>query len=206
MMDRVETSNDTVVRADGTAPSSTFGLELYMRILRTLAVVAAAGLSVAGPLCGQADLNDLEMAHVAVTASNIDIAYAHLALALSESPAIREFAETMIRDHSAVNGQVAALAKKLGVTAQDNAMSRKLAADARAIRDELSSLRGTAFDRRYAQNELEYHRTVNGAVEDAFLPSIQNAEVKEAFRGALTIFRGHERHAEQMVRRVEGRR
>ena len=31
----------------------------------------------------QADLNDLEMAHVAVTASTIDIAYAHLALAFS---------------------------------------------------------------------------------------------------------------------------
>ena len=35
-----------------------------------------------------------------------------------------------------------------------------------------------------------------------FIPNIQNAEVKEAFRTALTIFRGHERHAEQMVEQV----
>ena len=172
--------------------------------MKTLPVLALATLAAAAPLSGQADLNDLEMAHVAVTASNIDIAYAHLALALSDDPAIREFAETMIRDHSAVNGQVVALARKLNVQAQDNAMSRKLLDDAAGIKDEMSRLRGAAFDRFYARNELAYHQTVNGVVADAFIPNIEHAEVKDAFKGALTIFRGHERHAEQMVRRVDG--
>ena len=77
------------------------------------------------------------MAHVAVTASNIDIAYAHLALALSENEAIREFAATMIRDHSAMNDRVVALAKKLSVQAQDNALSQQLLRDAARIKDEL---------------------------------------------------------------------
>lgn len=156
----------------------------------------------AAPSFAQTRLNDVEMAHVAVTASNIDIEYAHLALALSNNPAIREFAETMIRDHSAVNGQVVALAKKLNVTAQDNAMSQKLLQDSKAIKDELSRLRGAAFDAYYARNELAYHRAVNGLVADTFLPNIMNAEVKRAFAGALAIFRGHEQHAEQMVGRV----
>jgi putative membrane protein len=127
-----------------------------------------------------------------VTASNIDVAYAHLALALSENPATRAFAETMIRDHTAVNGQVVALARKLNVQAQDNAMSRQLQADARRIKDEMLRLRGNAFDRYYAENELAYHETVNGVVADAFIPNIENAEVKQAFQAALTVFRGHE--------------
>lgn len=127
-----------------------------------------------------------------MTASNIDVAYAHLALALSENPATRAFAETMIRDHTAVNGQVVALARKLNVQAQDNAMSRQLQADARRIKDEMLRLRGNAFDRYYAENELAYHETVNGVVADAFIPNIENAEVKQAFQAALTVFRGHE--------------
>lgn len=159
-------------------------------------------LSPVAPSVAQTRLNDVEMAHVAVTASNIDIEYAHLALALSNNPAIREFAETMIRDHSAVNGQVVALAQKLNVTAQDNAMSQKLLQDSRAIKDELSRLRGAAFDSYYAKNELAYHRAVNGLVADTFLPNLMNAEVKTAFAGALAIFRGHEQHAEQMVGRL----
>ena len=155
------------------------------------------------PLAGQAELNDLQMAHVAVTASNIDLSYAHLALAFSENPAIREFAETMIRDHTAVNEQVVALAKRLGVVAQDNAMSRQLLADSDRIKGQLSRLRGKEFDEFYARNELEYHVTVNGVVEDAFIPNIETPEVKEAFKAALSIFRGHEEHARMMYDRVK---
>ena len=172
-----------------------------MKFLRSTLLVLLALLA-AGDLSAQAELNDLEMAHVAVTASDIDIAYAHLALALSRNPEVRAFAETMIRDHSAVNGEVVALARKLNVTAQDNPMSRQLLRDAEGIKSRLAGLRGAAFDRAYAENELAYHQTVNGVVEDAFIPNIENREVRDAFRTALGIFRGHERHAERMVEEV----
>jgi putative membrane protein len=147
----------------------------------------------------QANLNDLEMTHVAVTASSIDIAYAHLALALSSDRAVREFAETMIRDHAAVNDQVSALARKLKVSAQDNAFSRQLVDAAARTKSELARLSGPAFDRAYLKNELAYHETVNGLVADTFIPAIKNAEVKQAFSGALAIFRAHEKHARQLV-------
>lgn len=168
-------------------------------------VAILATVMTARPARGQAPLDDLEMAHVAVVASQIDISYAHLALALSTTPAIRQFAQTMIRDHEAVNQQVAALAARLQVTAKDNAMSQGLLAGAASQIDRLSRLRGPEFDRAYIQNELEYHRTVNGAVANQFIPAIQNREVKQAFQGALTIFRGHEKHAEDLVRSLGGR-
>ncbi|MEZ4585396.1 MAG: DUF4142 domain-containing protein [Gemmatimonadales bacterium] len=172
--------------------------------IRWSVAVALLASGVAAPLSGQTKLNDLEMAHVAVTASNIDIAYAHLALAFSTNEAIRNFAETMVRDHSAVNGQVVALAKKLGVTARDNPMSRQLVADATATKDRLATLRGAAFDRAYVENELAYHRAVNAAVADQFIPAIQNAEVKAAFQAALGIFRQHERHAGELAKSLGG--
>ena len=165
----------------------------------TLAIVAMVG-SVAALHSRPRPLNDLEMAHVAVTANNTDIAYAHLALAFSEDPRIREFAQTMIRDHSAVNEQIFALAKKLGVTAQDNEVSRELRKNAARIKDELSRLRGAEFDRRYAENEAKYHQSVNKLVAETFIPNIQNPEVKAAFEGALQIFLGHQRHAERLDR------
>ena len=45
------------------------------------------------------ELNEIQIAHVANTSDNINIRYALLALAISTNPAIREFAETMIRDN-----------------------------------------------------------------------------------------------------------
>lgn len=169
--------------------------------MRTTHVLLAVAITIASstPLRAQAKLNDLEMAHVAVTADAIDIAYARIALQRSRNPAVRNFAETMIRDHVAVSGQVVALAKKLNVQAQDNDFSRTLVTNSGPIKANLMKLRGAAFDKYYADNELGYHQAVNGAVANQFIPNIQNAEVKAAFEGALVIFRGHEHHAEMMV-------
>lgn len=170
------------------------------------AIAAGTAAAMQPKEAGPSDLNDLEMAHVAVTANNTDIAYAHMALALSDNPGIREFAETMIRDHSAVNEQVAALAKELGVTAQDNDVSRQMRAEAQKIKDELSGLRGAEFDRRYAANEAAYHQAVNGLVAETFIPNIENPQVKQAFQGALEIFLVHQRHAEELDRQLGGAR
>ena len=146
-----------------------------------------------------AELNDLEIAHVAYTADDIDIRYAHLALAISSNPKIHVFAKTMIRDHNAVNRQALALLKKLNAQPQDNFLSRQLTEGSIKLVVEMSRLRGTAFDKRYAANGLGYLQAVNNLVETAFIPNIENAEVKALFEAGLKIFRTHERHAKMMV-------
>jgi len=148
-------------------------------------------------------LNDLEIAHVAYTADNIDIRYAHLALALSTNPDIHEFANSMISDHEAVNTAALALLDKLGATAQDNFLSQTLNKNSEDIIENLSSLRDEEFDRAYAANELAYHKAVNELVENTFIPNIDNAEVKALFEQGLGIFKAHEKHAEMMVKGLE---
>ncbi|WP_166418848.1 DUF4142 domain-containing protein [Cochlodiniinecator piscidefendens] len=145
------------------------------------------------------DLNDLEMAHVAYTADNIDIRYAHLALAISTNSDIHTFANTMIRDHTAVNAAALGLLEQLGATAQDNFFSQALSAGAEEIINDLSALRGAEFDKAYAANELAYHQTVNGLVEGTMIPNIDNEEVRALFQQGLEIFKVHEGHAEMMV-------
>lgn len=147
-----------------------------------------------------AKLSDVEIAHVAYTADNIDIRYAHLALALTSNPEVKQFANTMIRDHEAVNQQALALLKKLGANAKDNFLSQKLNEDAEAIINRFSKLRGAEFDKAYAENELAYHKAVNELVGSVFIPNIDNAEVKALFEEGLKIFKVHEAHAEMMVK------
>lgn len=150
-----------------------------------------------------ADLNDLEMAHVAYTADNIDIRYAHLALALTRNQAVRDFAKTMIRDHSAVNKQALALLNKLQAQPQDNFLSRALEAKAEKRMEELIKLRGAEFDKSYAEHEFKYHKTVNKLVETAFIPNIENIEVQQLFTAGLAIFKAHQKHAEMMMKQLD---
>jgi len=149
------------------------------------------------------ELNDLEIAHVAYVADTIDIRYAHLALAISKDPAIHEFAETMIRDHTAVNGQALALLKKLGASPQNNFLSKQLEKDADRIISEMVALRGKKFDHYYASNELSYHKAVNDLVGNAFIPNIENSEVKSLFKAGYEIFKAHEKHASMMVNQLK---
>ena len=169
---------------------------------RKMLLAAVAALTAVAAGCAAADemaMNDLEIAHSAYTAGTLDIRYAHLALALSENETVRDFAATMIRDHSAVNDEAVALITELNVTPQDNDLSRALVKGAAEKRAELVALQGKAFDCAYAENELGYHQVVNQTVESSFLPQTTVPELKSLLSDALVTFKVHEGHAERMV-------
>ena len=164
----------------------------------TFAAILVTGFASAGSE-NPAELNDLEIAHVAYTADTIDIRYAYLALTISNNPTIQEFARTMIRDHNAVNAQALALLEKLGASPADNYLSQQLNQQSEQLVNEMKQLSGTEFDVRYANNELTYHKAVNDLVENSFIPNIENDEVKALFEQALEIFKTHEQHAEMIT-------
>jgi putative membrane protein len=166
-----------------------------------LAGLALAATLAAGSATAQdpAKLNDLEIAHAAYVAGNIDIRNAHLALALSDDPKVREFAGLMISDHEAVNEAALALLKKLKAEPQDNAFSQALMKGAKDNWAKMATLSGQAFDKSYAANELAYHQTVNKVVGEVFIPNVENGELKTLLGSALDTFQAHEKHAAQMV-------
>jgi putative membrane protein len=142
---------------------------------------------------------DPQIAHIAYTAGQIDIQAAELARKQSKSKEVRAFADDMLRDHKAVNQQALALVKKLKVTPEDNDTSRSLSQQAKAKLSELRALKGAAFDKAYAQNEVAFHQTVNTALQTTLIPSARNPELKGLLTTGLKIFQGHQQHAEHLV-------
>ncbi len=180
---------------------NSFGISVV--VLAVAIIVSVFSVSVnADKAPSPADLNDLEIAHVAYTADNIDIRYAHLALAKSKNPVVIEFAEIMVRDHTGVNEQALALLKELNAQPQDNFLSQQLNQQADKLVEEMSALNGAEFDKAYAENELAYHKAVNGLVEGTFIPNIQNPQMKVLFEQALVIFKAHQDKAQNMVEAV----
>jgi putative membrane protein len=170
-------------------------------MLKVLASAAAASaLLLAGAAHAQAaKLNDAQIAHIAYTAGNIDIAAGKQALAKSKDKAVRDFAQEMVRDHTAVNDKALALVKKLNVTPQDNPTSQALSKDAAAKLAGYAKLDGKAFDKAYVDNEVAYHKTVNGALQTTLIPDAQNAELKSLLQTGLKLFTEHQTHAEHLA-------
>jgi putative membrane protein len=152
---------------------------------------------------GAAKPTDPQIAHIAYTAGQLDIDAAKQALEKSKNKEVRDFAQDMVRDHTEVNKQALALVTKLNVKPEDNDTSRALTKQAAAKRDELAKLNGAAFDKAYVANEVAYHKTVNGALESALIPSANNSELKTLLQTGLKIFQGHQQHAEHVAADVK---
>lgn len=168
--------------------------------LAKIAGPLAALLLVAGMAHAQgAKPNDAQIAHIAYTAGQIDIEAARQALEKSKNKDVIAFAQDMARDHKAVNDKALALMKKLNVTPQDNETSKALVKQAEAKRAELAKLAGAAFDKAYIENEVAYHNTVNGALQNTLIPSATNPELKDLLTTGLKIFQGHQEHAEHVA-------
>jgi putative membrane protein len=168
--------------------------------IRPFAALAMLGVLAAPGFADAADQpTDPQIAHIAYTAGVIDIEAAKQAIAKSKTKAVVDFANDMLRDHQAVNDQALALVKKLDVTPEDNDTSKALTKAADDERAKLDKLDGAAFDKAYVDNEVAYHKQVNGALETLLIPSAQNAELKSLLETGLKIFQGHEQHAEMVA-------
>jgi putative membrane protein len=143
--------------------------------------------------------SDPQIAHIAYTAGQLDIAAAKQAIAKTKNKEVRTFADDMLRDHTAVNKQAIDLVTKLKVTPEDNDTSRALTKAAVDKSAELAKLSGAAFDKAYVANEIAYHKSVNGALETLLIPSASNAELKSLLQTGLKIFQGHQEHAEHVA-------
>lgn len=152
----------------------------------------------AAPAFAQDKLSDAEVAFVAVTANQIDIDFAGIAKQKSKDANVRQFAETMERDHKAVIAQAAALAKKLGVTPQNNAVSKGMLADAAKTKKSLDAKSGAAFNKAYIDNEVAYHKAVIGAVENVLIPETENSELRELLQTVVPALKSHLMHAEML--------
>jgi putative membrane protein len=161
-----------------------------LMMFRVAAVTSAMLLLATGIATAQdSKPTDPQIAHIAYTAGQIDIEAAKLALKKSKNKQVRDFAQDMVRDHTAVNDKALALVKKLNVTPEDNPTSKALLDQAKKEHAALSKLNGKAFDKAYATNE----------VETTLIPSATNSELKDLLGTGLKIFQGHEQHAEHLA-------
>ncbi|HTK55916.1 MAG TPA: DUF4142 domain-containing protein [Gemmatimonadales bacterium] len=144
------------------------------------------------------DLNDAEVAHTAVTANAVDIDMAKYVQARLHHADVRQFAATMITDHSAVNAKAVELATRLHVTPADNAVSRSLVDGATAAKRALDPLRGDAFDRAYLDREIGYHQAVLDALDGLLIPTTENADLKALLVSVRPAIAAHLAHAKEL--------
>ena len=160
-------------------------------------VFLAALVAASGAAFAQAP-NDAQIAHIVVTANNVDIDAGKLAQKQAKGADVKAFAKQMVTDHSAVNKQAVALVTKLKVKPEDNATSKSLKSDGDANLKKLKGLKGDAFDKTYVDREVTYHQQVLDAIDNVLIPNAKNAELKELIVKVRPAIDGHLQHAKMI--------
>lgn len=141
--------------------------------------------------------SDPQIASIAVTANQVDIDYAHVAIKNASNPEVKAFAETMAKDHQGVIDAAVALAGSLNLTPDDdNEVTKSLLEGEKEMLSSFEGKSGAEFDKAYIDNEVEYHKAAIDVVEKTLIPQAENAELKALLESALPNFKEHLKHAE----------
>lgn len=172
------------------------------------ALVACLGAGYAfaeNPPTTNKPVNDAQIAQIVVTANTIDIDNGKIALKQSKTQSVDDFANLMIKDHTAVNNNAVALVTRLGVKPEGSDTSKSLTSDANAEQTKLRGMKGTEFDHAYLENEVAYHKQVLGAITDVLIPNAQNAELKKMLVDVKPAFQAHLEHAESALATLDSK-
>jgi len=142
--------------------------------------------------------NDAQIAHIVVTANQVDIDAGKLAESKGSSADVKSFGKQMITDHTGVNKQATALVQKLKVTPEDNPTSQSLKSGGAENVKKLEGLSGAAFDKAYIDHEVAYHEQVLDAIDKTLVPNAKNAELKALIVKVRPAFVAHLEHAKKI--------
>jgi putative membrane protein len=175
-------------------------------------LLAVASLLVAAPLFAQgpkpsgvsttpaagAAPTDPEIAAIVVAANQVDIDAARVAKMKTKNKDVKEFADTMIRDHEGVNKQAKELVTKLKVKPEPNPTSKSLIDGGKENLAALKKLKGAEFDKEYVDHEVAYHQQVLDAINNTLLPNAKNPELKDLVQKVAPAIQAHLDHAKKL--------
>ena len=166
--------------------------------MKATVIAFAAALVLVGPALGQGAPNDAQIAHIVVTANQVDIDAGKLAETKGSSADVKAFGKQMVTDHTGVNKQATDLVTKLNVKPEDNPTSQSLKQGGEANIKNLQGLSGGAFDKAYIDHEVTYHQAVLDAIDQTLVPNAKNEELKALIVKVRPAFVAHLEHAKQI--------
>jgi putative membrane protein len=123
-------------------------------------------------------LVEAEIAAVLNTVNTGEIDLGNLMLTRARTTLARDFARSMVNEHSAADERQAALFRSLGIAPSDSELRAQLERESRRVRALLEGANPATIDITYARSQADIHDTVLRLFDETLLPSAVQAEVR----------------------------
>jgi putative membrane protein len=129
----------------------------------------------------------------AATIDKAEIELGQLAMSNSQDPAVKKFAERMVKDHTATSTKLKAIAAKENLT-----LPTGLDAEHAALKAKLSGLKGTQFDREYSKSMAKGHDKALALFESASQTPQITGDLKSFAASTVPTLRQHQEMAHDL--------
>lgn len=148
----------------------------------TASMEAGAGMNGRGMNASASMMTDANVAAVAHASNMDEIQTSQLALQRSQNAQVRQFAQMMVTEHTAVDQQMMQMLQAKGMAPQPNQPAQAAMEATRATLASLGQRSGMDFDRAYMMHQVAAHRWTLTSLDQSLIPSTRDDQMKEFLR------------------------
>lgn len=139
-------------------------------------------------------MTQAEVVGVVMAVNNGEIETSRVALNRSQTATIREFAQRMITDHTAINQRLQAM----NVAPMENGTTQQLRSLTQQSVQRLQQYEGAALDRAYIDQQIELHEYTLNLLDSTLIPSATTSQMRAELQQTRSTIEAHLTHARQV--------
>jgi putative membrane protein len=136
-------------------------------------------------------LSEAQIAKITEVVNTAEVDQGKVAQGKTKAPAIKKFAEMMIKHHTDSKQEQAKLFKKLNLTPADSATAAALQADGESTLKTLKDADAAGFDAAYVKSQVDGHQKVLDALDAQLLPAAKTPELADGLRKMRATVEAH---------------
>ena len=133
---------------------------------------------------------DANVVDVLTVANQGEVDYSQIGVDKATSPAVKQYAQLMVKDHGAMVDAVKGLSTKLGVTPATNDKANDLKEENTKDINDLNSKTGKDFDKEFMEEQIDMHQETLDLLNDLD-GRTTNADLKTAIAEAKPKVQAH---------------
>lgn len=143
-------------------------------------------------------LSDADVSAIFANANTEEIQAANLALTRSNTPAVREFAQRMITDHTRANQRLETIMRNRNMQPRSNTVTQQQQARTSQAMQSLQQLHGADFDRAYIADQIALHQWLLQTIDQVLIPSARDRELERLLTETRPTVAAHLEQARQI--------
>jgi len=139
----------------------------------------------AAPGAAADSLDEGQMLSVLDAMNQSEILPSQVAQQKATNPELKQYAQRMVAEHTALGDSMKARAQAMGLTNADHPLAEGTRATANAVTQRLQGLQGMDFDTAYAAFMAQSHQMALSTVQERMIPRARNAELRAALESKV---------------------